>query len=225
AAAWIELAAAPSGHPAACLARALLHDPLGPAVRPALQQALDAAGSDVPLRAQVRAHLARVCTLQGDRPGARAWADAVVHDRAYPLTPREAAILGPRTRRVRAARPPAVPMGQAAAPITVRFFGAPMVYIGGQPLANAGWTHSKGRELLWYALAHGSAGFTREEVCADLFPDMDAEAGGRALRNLLYELRKRLRAHCGVDTLRASADGRLRLRPEDMGPSWDVDTY
>ena len=39
---------------------------------------------DEPLRARVQAHLARVCALQGDRPRARAWADALAHDRAYP---------------------------------------------------------------------------------------------------------------------------------------------
>jgi DNA-binding SARP family transcriptional activator len=225
AAAKIEIAAgAPPTHPATCLARALLHDPLSPEARPALQEALDAAGSDVPLYARVQAHMARVCALQGDRPRAQALADALVHDQSYPLTPREAAILGPHTSRVHPARPPAAPVGPAPAPITVRFFGAPMLYIGGQPLGNAAWMRSKGRELLWYALAHGSAGFTREEAWADLFPDMDGEAGSRALRNLLYELRKLLRTHCGVDTFRASADGRLRLRPEDLGPARDVDT-
>jgi DNA-binding SARP family transcriptional activator len=225
AAAAAELAAGvPPDHPATRLVQALLRDPHDIGTRLALEKVLAALGSDRPLRARVQAHLARVCALQGDRPRARAWADALAHDRSYPLTPREAAILGPRTSRVRPARSPSVPLGQGAASITMRFFGAPMLYIGGQPLGNAFWMRSKGRELLWYALAHGRAGFTREEACADLFPDMDGEAGSRALRNLLYELRKLLRAHCAVDTLRASADGHLRLLPEDLGPTCDVDT-
>jgi len=224
-AAEIEIAAgAPGWHAATQLARAILQDPHGEDARPALLGALNAADVDRPLRAQARAHLARVYALQGNRPQARMWADAVVLDRSYPLTPREAAILGPRTRRVRQTRVQIPPVSAPMATIVVRFFGAPMLYIAGQSLGNAWWMQSKGRELLWYALAHGSAGFTREEAGADLFPEMDAETSSRALRNLLYELRKLLRTQCGVETILMPAAGRLRLLPEELGRSWDADT-
>jgi len=214
-------AGAPPDHGATRLARALLHDPSDAEVRPVLRQALNAA-TDVALRAQVQAHLARVCALQGDRPQARRHADAVVGDTTYPLTPREAAILGSGTRRVR--QPRALDVhASSTSPITLRFFGPPAVYIGGRPLGSAWWPRSKGREILWYALAHGGTGFTREEAIADLFPDMDAEAGGRALRNALHELRKLLRARCGVGKILVGTD-RLRLLPEELGASCDADT-
>lgn len=140
-----------------------------------------------------------------------------------PITPREAAILGPHTRRVRQPRQES-PRVVTPASITVRFFGPPVLYVDGHPLGSAWWTRSKGRELLWYALARGAMGFTREEACADLYPDMDAEAGGRALRNTLYELRKLLRERCGVAALR-SVGARLRLLPEDLGTPWETDTH
>jgi two-component SAPR family response regulator len=78
--------------------------------------------------------------------------------------------------------------------------------------------------LLWYALAHGQAGFTREEACADLFPELDAERGGRALRNVLYELRKLLRDFFQVQDILDPRDGRLCLMPSDLSPNWEADT-
>jgi len=216
-------AGAPPRQAATLLARALMHDPLSAEARPALEEALTAVGPDIALRAQVRAHLARVCALHGDRARARVYADAVVGDHAYPLTPREAAILGPHTRRIRQPRQES-PHVVTPAPITIRFFGPPVLYVDGHPLGSAWWARSKGRALLWYALARGAMGFTREEACADLYPDMDAEAGGRALRNTLYELRKLLRERCGVAALR-SVGARLRLLPEDLGTPWETDTH
>lgn len=225
AAAQAELAAgAPPGYPVTLLAKALLRDPQEVETRSALEAALAVAGPDQPLRARIRAHLARVCTLQGDRASARRWANKVVTDRSSALAPREATILGPRLGRLRGAHPTVVSAEPEATPIAVRFFGTPLLLIGGQPLGGTWWARSKGRELLWYALAHGRSGFTREEACADLFPDLDAERGGRALRNLLYELRKLLRAHCRVGELLMAVNGRLHLLPEDLNTCWDADT-
>ncbi len=222
-AAGIELAAgAPPEHPATLLARALLCNPLGTEACPALRRALAAAGTDIPLRVRAQAHLARVYALRDERQPARQWADKVAFDRSYPLTAREAAILGPRTRRIRRPRRPAPPA--ATARVVVRFFGPPILSLDERSLGSAWWAHSKGHELLWYALAHGARGFTRAEACADLFPEMDGEAAGRALRNVLYELRKMLLPHCGPAPLRAGSDGRLRLSPEELGSSPDVDT-
>lgn len=107
--------------------------------------------------------------------------------------------------------------------MALRFFGPPMLSIGGAPLGSAWWSRSKGRELLWYALAHGVEGFTREEACADLFPEVDARAGGRCLRNLLHELRVLLRAHGSAATVLAEDAGRLRLLPVELGRSWESD--
>ncbi len=222
-AALAEIAAgAPAEHPVTCLGRAVLLDPSSAATRTALERAVDAAGDDAPLRARARAHLARVCALGGDRRRARALADTVVNDHSYPLTPREAAILGPRTRRIRQGRGNTL-VAPKPAPITLRFFGLPALYVEGRPLGTAWWARSKGRELLWYALAHGEGGFTREQAGADLYPEMDAEAGGRALRNALHELRKLLRAHCGVDQVLVDTGGRLHLTPEELGTSCDTD--
>jgi DNA-binding SARP family transcriptional activator len=45
------------------------------------------------------------------------------------------------------------------------------------------------------------------------------------LRNVLYELRRLLYAECGVEALRAGPDGRLRLQPSDLSPTWTADTW
>lgn len=218
-------AGAPADHPATLLTQALLREPHETGTRRALEAVLAAVGLDPALHARVCAHLARVCALQGDRPAARKWADAVATDRSYALTAREAAILGPHTRRVRQRRPLAVSGPSSPETIVVRFFGTATFAVGGRPLMSARWAQSKESALLWYALAHGGAGFTREEACADLFPDFDAERGGRALRNLLYELRKLLRVHCGVDDVLACVNGRLSLQPQDLSPRWEADTH
>ena len=223
-AAEVEIAAgAPAQHPATCLARALLHDPCGASARPSLERALHAAGSDVAARAHVQAHLARVCAIQGDRHRALAMADALAQDGHYPLTPREATILGPYVGRVRRARSPAALALLPAARIALRFFGRPMAFVDGRPLGSAWWWQSKTRELFWYALAHGAQGFTREEACADLYPELDTAVAGRALRNALYELRKLIAAQCGVAGGVSNRQGRLQLLPGDLGPTWESD--
>ena len=218
-------AGAPPNHPATLLVRALLRDPREPELQSTLAALLEEVAVDRPLQARVRAHLARICAVQGDRPRSRKWADMVAGDRSYHLTPREAAILGPHTHRVRGARPLATSLSPPRPPVTVRFFGSPVVAMDGQPVGSPWWAPSKGRELLWYALAHGQSGFTREEACADLFPDADTEHGLRAVRNLLYELRNLLRVHCGVEALQAPQNGRLRLLPDDLSPCWETDTH
>jgi len=214
----------PTDHLVARLAHAVLRDPLGADARAAIEGVLTVVGNDRILGARTQAHLARVYALQGDRRRARKVADAVVNDRAYPLTPRDAAILGPRTHRVRSPHPVAPSATTASASIVVRFFGPPMLTVSGQPVGSAWWTRAKGRELLWYALAHGSAGFTREAACADLFPEMDAEVGGRALRNTLHELRKLLRARCGVEEILVDRGGWLHMAPAELGAPCEVDT-
>jgi DNA-binding SARP family transcriptional activator len=109
--------------------------------------------------------------------------------------------------------------------IVLRFFGRPRVFVDGQALGSTWWWQSKGRELFWYALAHGTQGFTRAEACADLYPDLDGEAASRALRNVLYELRKLIAAQCGVPGSIASHQGRLQLLPGDLGHSWETDLH
>ena len=88
----------------------------------------------------------------------------MTNDRSYPLTAREVVILGPNTRRIRYPPRRAVIGAPSAAAISVRFFGVPTLSIDGQSLGSVWWAHSKQNELLWYALAHSGAGFTREAV-------------------------------------------------------------
>jgi len=224
AAAAAELAAGASPTaPAAYLARALLLDPRDAGARAALDEAVRATTAEASLHARAQAHLARVCALQGDRRRSRALVRTLSRDCGYPLTPREAAILGVGARRARGRAVPVAPADQRAAHVALRFFGPPMLSIGGAPLGSAWWSRAKGRELLWYALAHGAEGFTREEACADLFPEVDARAGGRCLRNLLHELRVLPRAHGSAATVLAEDAGRLRLLPVELGRSWESD--
>jgi len=215
---------APPHHPAAYMARALIAEADGRDATPDLRAALDASVHDKPLHMLARAYRARGLARGGDLPSARKLADAIIHDRAYALTAREARILAPCIRRERQPRRQPTRAIALADQVSIQFFGLPALTANGEIVGSAWFGRSKGRELLWYALAHGDRGFTREEACADLYPDLDGMSGSRALRNALYELRKLLHEQCGVAEALADAGGQLRLLPSDLGHSWISDT-
>ncbi len=202
--------------PAGRLARAVLGDHKQFSPVATIEQIVDECGADRSLRAQAQAHLARLYAREGRDVEARVLARRRGEDDAYPLTPRETTILGPLIR------PPRGPIAIGAPPAAVRldlhFFGHAAAFADGRPLGSAWWQQSKVRELFWYALAHGRDGFSRDEACAHLFPESDMVSAARALRNLLYELRRILRATPGELGRVAEHDRHVRCALADLAP-------
>ncbi|HWE63535.1 MAG TPA: hypothetical protein VHB98_17620 [Chloroflexota bacterium] len=217
AAAAAELAAGtPETHPATLLARALLLAPDTPEARRLAAAAATGATEDRPLRALALAYQALMAHAAGDKATARSLVGSLKRDPSYPLCPREAAVLGGLSRlRYRARGSTLEPAGMRG--VQLRFFGDPSAIVAGVSLGAAGWRYTATRDLFWYALAHDTAGFTREEALTDLFPDQDTIAAGRLLRNGLYGLRQLLAHYCDLTPALGVSAGNLRLLPDELG--------
>ncbi|MGH2344999.1 MAG: AfsR/SARP family transcriptional regulator, partial [Chloroflexota bacterium] len=215
------LSQAPVSHPAALIARALLSAPEHGTARVQLEAAVDAARGCRPLAAHARAHLACALALEGDMSRARNLAAELGRKSRYPLAPWDEAILARISRHgeSRASAEAAVSPPQH---MVLRFFGGPTATIGDIHVGKDGWRYMEARALFWYALAHGKRGFSRDDLALDLFPELDGEQAGKALRNTFYALRKMFRKWGIAQTL-PMKDGRGVLLPGDLCPSFDSD--
>jgi DNA-binding SARP family transcriptional activator len=218
-----ELAVVSAGQlPATRLAQAVLADPPTAKMCMHLEDLVQHLTQDSPLRARATAYLARQYAMQGKRHEARTQEERLRSDPAYQLTPRERVILDPLVG-LSTSEHASADARTSAVHLELRFFGQAAALVDGRPLGSALWQQSKARELFWYALAHGTKGFSREQACADLFPEQDITAGSRSLRNLLYELRKLLRETFDAPSALREDGGLLRLTPADLTPSWSSD--
>ncbi len=214
------LARAPATHPAALIARALLSSPIGSA-RLQLEAAAESARGFRPLAAHARAHLARILAVEGDINRARNLAAELRRKSRYPIAPWDEAILAqiaPHTTSCAADDAAATPPHH----VVLRFFGGPTATIGDTEVGKDGWRYMEARTLFWYALAHGKRGFSRDDLALDLFPELDGEQAGKALRNTFYALRKMFKK-LGVGHTLPMKDGRGVLLPGDLCPSYQSD--
>jgi DNA-binding SARP family transcriptional activator len=212
---------APVDHPAALIARALLPGCNGDSRTVHLEAAAQAARGSRPLAAHARAHLARVLARAGDMSRARNLAAELTRKSPIPLAPWDEAILAQITRHAPRAADQTLPTPRPEH-LVLRFFGGPTAAVDDIPVGKDGWRYVEARTLFWYALAHGSRGFSREALGADLFPELDGEQAGRALRNTFYALRQMFRKW-GIPNAFPLSNGRGILLAKDLCPSHESD--
>jgi DNA-binding SARP family transcriptional activator len=120
-------------------------------------------------------------------------------------------VLAPRVRRLAARIPPRPPHD-----LEIRLLGPTELRRDGVPVDDADWSRTKVRALLAHLVAHRDA--RREELIADLWPELDETAGRGNLRFTLTCLQRVLEPDRGPGQpaffVRADGD-RLRLVPSD----------
>jgi DNA-binding SARP family transcriptional activator/tetratricopeptide (TPR) repeat protein len=220
-AAAAALLRAPVDHPAALIARAILPVRDGESPRRYLEEAAHTVRGSRPLAAHARAHLARLLAQEGEMTLARNIAAELTRKSPIPLAPWDEAILAQITRHAPRAANQRLPIPRPEH-LMLRFFGGPTATVDDIVVGKDGWRYVEARTLFWYALAHGSRGFSRETLGADLFPELDGEQAGRALRNTFYALRQMFRKW-GIPTAFPLSNGRGILLAKDLCPSHESD--
>ncbi len=144
-----------------------------------------------------------------------------VEEEPDPLAPWDEAILAQITRHAPRSVTKEIPIPPPEH-LALRFFGGPTATIDEAVVGKDGWRFVEARTLFWYALAHGSRGFSREALGTDLFPELDGEQVGRTLRNTFYALRQMFRKW-GIPNAFPMTDGRGVLLPRGLCPSYESD--
>jgi predicted ATPase/DNA-binding SARP family transcriptional activator len=108
---------------------------------------------------------------------------------------------------------------EAAPALRVLALGPLEVYVGGEPIASAEWSHARPRELLLYLLSH-PRGRTREQVGLVFWPD----ASAAQVKNSFHVLLHRLRKAVGRQDVVVLEDDHYRVNPE-LGAWFDAEVF
>jgi len=118
-------------------------------------------------------------------------------------------IPAPGVEATSATPPPTTATAEEDAPaLRVLALGPLEVFVEGQPIASAEWSHARPRELLLYLLSH-PRGRTREQVGLVFWPD----ASAAQVKNSFHVLLHRLRRALGRQDLVVLEDDRYRVAP------------
>lgn len=108
------------------------------------------------------------------------------------------------------ARPVVAARTTHGAPLKVQCLGPFRAFAGEQEI-EMGWRTTKARDLLAYLIHHRGEPVSKERILEEIWPDVDPEQSSTLFHTNLYQLRKAIKAACGVQNAVGHAGGQYRL--------------